>query len=312
MPTARRSSITSRKSRRRGRGRAAAPVILSASRRTDLPGWHADALAERLDAWIARHGRERLYGVVFWTRFPGALARPPLRRFLEGPDALPSVVVNLTVTGLGGTRLEPRAPAGEPLWRDVQSLAAQLGDPRRLRWRFDPLLPTPDLLDRFRRWADRFAQLGVNTCTISFPAVRSLRGPLRPRYARLGVPQWPADPAMRAEGQGAALSLLTDAARDRGIGLFVCSQPDTLAQHPALRPAQCIPPDVLALGHLAGAPGPLPGRDATQRAHCQCAPSQDLGDYRTDACRTGCLYCYSTLGGPDAGETLPWFLRGRE
>jgi len=286
-------------------------VILSASRRTDLPGWHAVSLAARIDAWLQQHGRERLYGVVFWTRFPGALARPPLRRFLEGPDALPSVVVNLTVTGLGATRLEPRAPAGEPLWRDVQTLAALLDDPQRLRWRFDPLLPTRDLVDRFRRWADRFARLSVPTCTVSFPAVRSLRGPLRPRYARLGVPEWPSDPAERAEGQGAAIALLASEARERHIQLLVCSQPEVLAMHPYLQPARCIPPDVLALGHAPGAPSPAGGRDSAQRAHCQCAPSHDLGDYRTDACNTGCLYCYSTLGGPDAGKTLPWFLRGR-
>ena len=48
-------------------------IILSVSRRTDLPGWHADRLAQRLREVLSRRGPEGIYGVVFWTRFPAAL-----------------------------------------------------------------------------------------------------------------------------------------------------------------------------------------------------------------------------------------------
>jgi hypothetical protein len=97
-------------------------------------------------------------------------------------------------------------------------------------------------------------------------------------------------------------------AEPRGLQLLVCSQPFAHDFHPSIRAAQCIPLDVLASAY-PDAPPPELGKDATQRKHCTCPPSEDIGDYRTDACRSGCLYCYSCLGGPDAGETLPWFLR---
>ncbi|MDY0002299.1 MAG: DUF1848 family protein [Polyangia bacterium] len=284
------------------------PVILSASRRTDLPGWHAQALAERLVAAKERLGPGGCYGLVLWTRFPAALLRPPLAPFLE-PGAFPAVVVNLTITGLGGGKLEPRAPAVNEAVAPLGELAERLGYPERLRWRFDPLLPQQDLLDRFSRLADVFARLGVPTCTISFPAERSLRGALGPRYRRFGVPEWPGsreDPSRSAEAD--ILGSLWERASPRGLSLLVCSQPWALALCDGLRPAQCIPLDLLAKAHPPGALAPR-SKDATQRKACLCPESEDLGDYRLDLCRTGCAYCYSTLGGPDPGETRPWFLR---
>ncbi len=284
------------------------PVILSASRRTDLPGWHAQRLADRLDDQRARRGPAGIYGVVYWTRFPSALSQPPLRRYLAGPDAFPVSVVNLTVTGRGGTRLEPHAPATDDVLAALPELVALLGDPARLRWRFDPLFPYDDLSDTFARLADAFSRLAVPTCTLSFPAVRSLRGPLTRRYRELGVPQWPPPPS---QAKADALARLADLADERGLQLLACSQPDTVALDPRrVQPAQCIPLDVLTAAHPPDAPAPR-GKDSTQRRACRCPPSEDLGDYRQDACRTGCLYCYSTLGGPDAGQTVPWFLRGR-
>lgn len=284
------------------------PLILSASRRTDLPGWHAEALATRLDTALDRLGPGGCYGLVYWTRFPGALLRPPLGRFLE-PGVLRVVAVNLTVTGLGGTPLEPRAPEVLEALAPLPELVARLGDPARLRWRFDPLLPDPDLFDRFSRLADVFARLAVPTCTLSFPAERSLRGALGPRYRRYGVPQWPGfaeDPDRSAQRD--ALQCLAERAASRGLSLLACSQPWVSSLCEAVRPAQCVPLEVLAAAHPPGAPGPG-GKDGTQRKACRCPPSEDLGDYRRDACLTGCAYCYSTLGGPDAGETVPWFLR---
>ncbi len=281
---------------RRGR------IILSASRRTDLPGWHADALAERLQDVLRKRGAEGLYGVVFWTRFPRALLKPPLRPLLE---RLSNVAVNLTLTGLGRTPLEPRGPQAGEVLDALPELMALMGGPQRLRWRFDPLIPTPDLVDRFVSLAEGFAALKVDTCTFAFPSARSLRGNLVQRYEKLGVPQWPDEAARRQ-----CVQRLVEVAEPLGIRLLSCSQPEVLGYHPAVRQAQCIPGDVLAGGLPPGTPGPT-GKDPSQRRHCACPPSQDLGDYRTDVCRTGCLYCYSTLGGPDAGETLPWFLRGR-
>ena len=284
------------------------PVILSASRRTDLPGWFPEVLAARLGEHLETKGDTGIYGTVFWTRFPIALMADPLRGLIEG--ALRSVAVNLTVTGLGGSRLEPLAPQTDEVLAVLPDLIALLGDPARIRWRFDPLIPRADGLRDFARLAERMAALGVPTCTFAFPSPRSLRGNLVSRYGRLGVPQWPSG----GEARQRFVRDMVAIAAPLGVQLLCCSQPGVLAYDPAVQPAQCIPLEVLARaypeGPLGGAPV-LGGKDKTQRRHCQCPPSTDVGDYRTDVCRTGCLYCYSTLGGPDAGETVPWFLHGK-
>lgn len=278
-------------------------IILSASRRTDLPGWHPDRLATRLAEVLDERGSVGIYGVVFWTRFPRGLLTAPLRPLLEGQ--LSNVAVNLTLTGLGGSRLEPGGPGADEVLEALPELIHLIGGPTRLRWRFDPVVPTADLQDRFAALAPRFAALGVDTCTFAFPSARSLRGNLEARYRELGVPTWP-DEASRRD----CVARLVSVAAPLGIRLLSCSEPEVLAYHPAVGQAQCIPGDLLAQGLGPGTPGPV-GKDPSQRRHCACPPSRDLGDYRTDACSTGCLYCYSTLGGPDAGQTVPWFLRGR-
>jgi len=278
-------------------------VILSASRRTDLPGWYADRLAQRLRRVLDRRGSDGVFGVVFWTRFPGALLDPPLRPLIE--RELRSVAVNLTLTGLGGSRFEPAGPSPGDVLPLLPELIELLGGPERIRWRFDPLVFSVSSVATFEQLAKAFAVLRVPTCTFAFPSARSLRGNMLARYAELDVPVWPNEEARRSFVQS-----LVAVAKPLGIQLLSCSQPEVLGYDRSVRQAQCVPLDVLAGAYPASTPGPV-GKDASQRRHCTCPPSEELGDYRSDACRTGCLYCYSTLGGPDAGETLPWFLKNR-
>jgi hypothetical protein len=88
------------------------PLILSASRRTDLPGYHARSAAERIRKRIDGLRTRRLAGVVFWTKhFKEFLPRGNLNDLVQ--YELENPVVNLTVTGLGSTALEPGAPPTE-------------------------------------------------------------------------------------------------------------------------------------------------------------------------------------------------------
>ena len=84
------------------------PAVVSASRRTDLPGFHAVWLADRLARF-----RRPPDAVFLWTKHPAAVARPgPLR---DAVRRLPNVLVHLTITGLGAGPLEPRVP----VWREA-------------------------------------------------------------------------------------------------------------------------------------------------------------------------------------------------
>lgn len=267
------------------------PLILSASRRTDLPGFHASECARRIRTRVARLRTRELYGVVFWTRH--------VRPFLAGGalheltrDEIANPLVNLTITGLGRSELEPGSPSPDEVLPLLPALVEAFhGEPWRIRWRFDPLLAEWTCIDAFARIAAVMRALGVETCTFSFPAYRSLKGDLTPDFERAGIRPW------TAAEQVEILSELATIAAEYEIALLSCCQPSNLELNPAVAAASCVPRDLLERGDPQHRPLDL-GRDRSQRTHCNCIESEDIGDYETDRCGGGCVYCYSKAGGP--------------
>ncbi len=216
---------------------------------------------------------------------------------------LDNPIVNLTMTGLGGSALEPGVPATDEMLSMLPDLIdAFHGEAFRIRWRFDPLLKGFTTLETFERIASRAAALGVLTCTFSFPAYFSLKGDLSPLFDRANIPKW------TATEKTVFLKAMVDIAKPLGIRLLTCTQPTSAAVDPWISPAQCIPKDVLERGHPEHAPLSLE-KDASQRSKCLCIQSEDIGDYETDRCRGGCAYCYSKAGGPLLDEISKGQLR---
>jgi len=259
----------------KGRGAGTVKVVVSLSRRTE-PFFHADRLADLL---VGRYPPERVHTVVVWTKFPETVLeklRPVLRRYDQ-------VYLQLTVTGLGGTPVEPRIPPPEGVLARIPDLVDFLGDPRRLRVRPDPLLI-------FRRGEGTFsnvekaadiireaAALGVKTFSTSFvelyPKVRR----------RLGGQGWEAVP-LDAEGRRRIWNRLTAVAEGCGATLYACCVP-------GMPTSSCIDGRLLSRLHPGGAPCPT-DRAAGQRALCGCTQAVDLGWYNM-VCPSGCLYCYA-------------------
>ncbi|MBN1770576.1 MAG: DUF1848 family protein [Deltaproteobacteria bacterium] len=262
------------------------PAVVSASRRTDLPGWHADWLAGRLGRF--RHPPDALF---LWTKHPARLVEPsPLRSAVA---ALPNAFVHLTITGLGTSQFEPRAPAWEDAAATVPDLVRLLGgDGRRVLWRFDPVLPAVSSRETFVRLAERLARAGVRRCIVSFLSSLSLKGSLLPQYAPFGLA--PSGIQEKVEWTGR----LAEAATAAGLELRLCCQPKVVERlGGTVAPAACIDAELATTLHPLGVTVPE-GHDPAQRRHCRCAPSTDLGDYARHPCRTGCAYCYSKAGGP--------------
>lgn len=281
------------------------PLILSASRRTDLPGYHAESCATRIRRRIDGLRSRRLAGVVFWTKhikpfLPGGALNKLVEFEIENP------FVNLTVTGLGKTTLEPGAPSTEEVLSNLKQLVEAFhGAPWRIRWRFDPLIKDHSSLATFARIADAMASCKIRTCTFSFPAYRSLKGDLTPQFEKAGIPRW------RGDEKARFLTEMANIAADLDIELLSCSQPENLEMHPSVRPAQCIPADLIQRGY----PDDLTfdfAPDRSQRTLCRCIESEDIGDYERDLCKSECAYCYSKAGGPGAPAQAKVVLPMRE
>ena len=266
--------------------------MLSSSRRTDLPGFHAAECARRIRERVARLRTRWLHAVVFWSRHPAAFLpggglRDLVRREIANPH------LNLTLTGLGRSSIEPGSPATDEVLPLLPGLIEAFhGEPFRVRWRFDPLLAGRSSLDAFERIARVMGRLGVETCTFSFPAYRSLKGDLSPKFAKAGIVYW------LDEERGPFVKGLADIATMHGLRLLSCNQPGNLSLDPRVEPAACISRVDLERGHPSRAPLDALGRDRSQRSHCNCVESEDIGIYEADRCLGGCAYCYSRAGGP--------------
>jgi hypothetical protein len=262
-------------------------VIISASRRTDIPAFHAGWFFERLAAgeccvpnpFSATPYRvdlrpEAVDGFVFWTRNFG----PLWRRVAEIPRPF---YVLFTLTGYPRA-LEPAVIGVEQAVEQMRALAG------RVVWRYDPIVfssltPPQFHVENFGRLAEAVAGT-TDEVIVSFAQVyRKVRRNLNAAAAEHGF-TWEDPPD---EKKLALLAELRDIAQRRGMTLSVCCQPQYVSA--GTRPAQCVDP--ARLSAIAGYP--IAARRKPTRAGCHCAVSQDIGTY--DTCRHGCAYCYAVL-----------------
>jgi hypothetical protein len=279
-------------------------MIISASRRTDIPAFHAAWFMERVREGYCLVGNpfnrgqvsrvslapEDVDCVVFWTRH----GRPLLPHLdeLEG-RGLRAVFL---YTIIGNPRgLDPRCPPAGTAMESFRRLAGRLG-PESMTWRYDPVVLAPALgADWHKR---RFAQLarGLRGATrrvvFSFmllyrKAQKRLRG-----LAALGLEPRPHTATDAAE----LVPFFAACAADNGMELCACAQPEDFSSLGA-RASRCIDP--AALNAALGLRLPL-AKDPGQRPECGCAPSKDIGAY--DSCGFGCAYCYATSRPPSPAE----------
>ena len=252
--------------------------VISASRRTELVAHYPDYMVERL----RRIGPRNVHTVVVWTKDPtNLLAHEALRAALSEAD---QVFVHWTVTGLGGTFVEPNVPPPHTQVALLDDIAAFVGDPRRIHWRYDPLVSarrgdervTNVDLDIFRPLAEAFTRTGVPAVHTSFATV--YRKVTR-RLAGAGIEF----EEYRAEARRGFIAELAGVSAQLGMQLVTCCEPGFSMQ-------RCIDGELLAKLHPANEPCRAEGaRD--QRKLCGCTISLDIGRYLP--CPNRCLYCYA-------------------
>ena len=250
-------------------------VVLSASRRTDLVRWYPEAI---LEALATRYPPARVHSIVLMTKFPGAILEPRLSQALARYD---QCMAQVTITGWGGTDLEPAVPRPRDALAAIPALLETLGDPRRLRVRLDPLLRLGDgrhNLEEARAIMTEAAAMGACHFITSIVTPYAKIGP---RLAASGLALAPWSP----EERRAAIASLAETAHSLGVTLAGCCLPE-------LPQAACIDGRMLQELHPRHLPCRLdhpPG----QRAACGCTHAIDLGWYASHPCYSGCLYCYA-------------------
>ncbi|MDI9632829.1 MAG: DUF1848 domain-containing protein [Methanolinea sp.] len=290
---------------------AIAPVIVSASRSTDIPAFYGDWFVERLRrghaAWVNPWNGNVQYvsfaktrAIVFWSKNPAP--------FLEEIDVVRemgySVSFLYTLNDYRQESLEPRVPPLPERVRTFARLSSILG-PARVTWRYDPLLlsdslSVDDLLSRVESIGASVHRY-TRRLVVSFVDIAKY-----PRVQRLlsvsghtGVREFsPGEVDQFCAG-------LADIASGWNLDIYACGEERDLSSF-GIHRGECISASHLASafpgdrqllsflspalrgGDSAGA-GPL--KDPGQRRECGCVASKDIGRYST--CMHLCAYCYA-------------------
>lgn len=283
-------------------------MIVSCSRRTDIPAFYGDWLFRRLQegfCYVRNPMNPRqltkvplnphvVDGVVFWTKNPA----PVLDR-LEALAEYPWYF-QFTLTPYGED-LERNLPPKEELVEVFRRLSRMAGK-ERVVWRYDPIVITGKYspawhLRSFQRMAESLAGY-TEKCTVSFLDIyRKIEKNIRP----LGVilPETPEKMELLAQFRSIAGAC--------GLELDTCAEELPVEQLGIAR-AACI--DGRRLERIGGWRLKTP-KDKNQRPACGCLASVDIGAYNT--CFHGCQYCYANTSNITAlGKAAPASLPGHD
>ena len=264
-------------------------MILSVSRRTDVPAFYSEWFLNRIhEGYVlvpnpmnARQvSRIRLDPqvvecIVFWSKNPA----PLLLRLDELRDY--RYYFQFTVNAYGRD-IEPGLPDLNERVVTFQALSELVG-PDFVLWRYDPILINASYaidwhIEQFTRLASRFVGY-TRQCIISFvdPYPKNA-GKMRQADIK---PLETCQMIALAE----AISPIGDA---YGIKITTCCEGIDLSVQ-KINHASCI--DRALIEKRTGKSFAALKKDRNQRAGCGCVESIDLGMYNT--CPYGCAYCYA-------------------
>ena len=133
---------------------ATAPVIISASRSTDIPAfyakWFFNRLAKGYCVWYNPFNKKPMYisfkntkAIVFWTKNP-----KPILPYLKELDARGiHYYFQVTLNDYVNEGFEPNVPSVEQRVKTFKQLSDMVGK-EKVIWRFDPLIVTPEITPR--------------------------------------------------------------------------------------------------------------------------------------------------------------------
>jgi hypothetical protein len=298
-------------------------MIISASRRTDIPAFYAPWLINRIRGGYCTvpnpFNRQQVSRIslkpedvdviVFWTRNPR-----PLFPYLKELDER-GYRYYFQYTLMNNPRqIDPKSPPLAAAVSTFKELAQHVG-PQRVIWRYDPLVfsPLTGVDFHLRQYEHIAAELNGSTrrSVISIMDDYPKANKRLQQMAETGAPVQHPDPHKDAWFRGCIQGLLSSAAAN-GMEIYSCAEEVDLASL-GVRPGKCVDDEFIyqTFGIQVGAK-----KDPNQRKLCGCVVSKDIGMY--DSCLFGCQYCYATQSfdtakknhaghQPDSPSLIGWY-----
>jgi hypothetical protein len=286
--------------------RQTARIVLSASRRTDIPAFYLSWFLRRIDQGyfdVANPYNQTVrripadpasvHTIVFWSKNFGRFLAEHAGEYLQkkGYHLFFNHTLNSELP-----LLEPRVPPLDMRLQQLAELSRRFG-PQSISWRFDPVCffrlanaPMQTNLSDFGRIAKRAADAGIRRCITSFMDHYSKI--TRRLAARPGLEFLDPLPDRKVE----TLLWMRSILRPMEMTLHTCCEKDITERLPKgsdIQESACIPNSLLKElygGHISLRHDPGQRR----RMGCRCQVSVDIGSYRDHYCDHGCLYCYAS------------------
>lgn len=266
-------------------------MIISASRRTDIPRFHLSWFLNRLrEGYVLVRNpmnreqvscislkREDVECIAFWTKDPR-----PLLAHLDDLADYP-FFVQFTLNAYGAD-IEAGLPRKAELVDTFKRLSDAIG-PERVIWRYSPvLLSDTYTVDHHREYFERFAtrlEGSTDCCRISFLDIYPKLEELLAAHGITSVPK---------DSEASMAREFVSIGKAHGIEVGGCGGMDLQAASMARN--ACIDADTVARVTGRTVPhAPAPGK----ADGCYCMSSIDIGSY--DTCANGCIYCYANKAG---------------
>lgn len=271
-------------------------MIISASRRTDIPAFYTDWFMNRVsegylllkNPFNAHQVRrvsllpQDVDLVVFWTRNAEKL----IPRLMELDSRGFRYYFQYTINGYPRS-IDKSVP--NP-WRAIKTFIelSDLIGPNKVVWRYDPILISNiSSIDEHKRIFEKLAKaLSGHTerVVVSFVDIYKKVATNVGRIPNISVVQ----DFTSSENAYALATFLSDVAKQCGMSIQSCAEEIDLQQQ-GIGHGKCI--DNALIRRLFSI-AVSSKKDKGQRLPCGCVESIDIGQYNT--CLHGCQYCYAT------------------
>lgn len=274
-------------------------VIITVSRRTDIPAYYADWFRSRLELGYVYYPNpysqkpvivdlspQAVKAFVFWTRNP-----KPLFKHLDYIDEKYEKrhYMHFTINGLPEI-LEKRNPKIDFAISSAEFLAKRYGS-EYVQWRFDPIIfssvtDRQFILKTFNYLCEKLEGITLR-CYFSFVDLyektkRNFNKVAEKHDIKFYTPS--------LEEQVDLIKEIHSIAKSKNISLFACAEDGLLEKVPYINKAHCVDADII---NTICSSNNSDYDISPSRIGCGCIESKDIGYY--DSCPHGCIYCYANM-----------------
>ncbi len=286
-------------------------IILSASRRTDIPAFYMEWFMDQIktEFFIITNPYNKIqkkinatsktiHSIVFWSKNFETFLKMKAGEILKNMGY--NLYFNFTINS-ESTHLEPYVPSLEDRLLQLSQLANIFGS-ETISWRFDPICffgingnqKLMNNLSDFPQIAKKVTSLGIKKCVTSFfNSYRKIDRRLE-WLSKKGRPSLQfIDPD--SDKKLKIIHRMQTHLSNLGMNLHLCCEEEILSQ---LDPDLGVKPNACIDGSLIKKifdGNPTKKRDYGQRSKlgCKCTKSIDIGSYIDHPCHHNCIFCYA-------------------